>query len=299
MWRVGLLYRVPHLIRLLDDHVLGREQWLSLFPRFQGVDTDRLIDLVLCVGWAEVSLGKIVSTPEGRTLLTHEDPAKCLREELRTLVRELAPPWIALARHGRAVIARYLADEPRQCFSEAGLLSDVGHDVIQWWDSLLVELGAHRDLKNLEIGREGELKSLRYEAARTGHEPTWIALDYSDAGYDVLSRLNADDGTRLPIEVKASRSDWSSAVFHLTRNEWQVLSRHPYAVLHLWSLGSVSKLGIVPIDLIAEHIPKDCGRGQWENAAIPFSCFGVTDVLAHPRRPIAGTRSARSFRYTT
>jgi hypothetical protein len=186
----------------------------------------------------------------------------------------LAPPWAAAVVQGRKAFTQYAPLEVVQCFREAGILDSTDEDVIAWWDTIAARYRQERDIARMQTGRKGERLSYHYEHNRTGKPPYWISLEYAGVGYDLKSQLATDCTDPLLVEVKASAESWPNARFHLTRNEWEVLSGEQYAVVHLWSLANLPcDHAVIPIAEMTPHIPTNQGGGAWETVECPFSAF--------------------------
>lgn len=284
MWRVGHLYRIIDLMEAISDKPIARPTLLGDFPLYRGVDTRSLLELGFLCKWLQTGEQELVAlTPQAQQLIGLNGPVLRLRSQLRTLVDVLDPPWAAAMVQGRQAFAKYAPPEAVQCFREAGVLTSTDEDVIAWWDSIAARFRNDRGERNMETGRKGERLSCLYERSRTGKEPLWIALEFEGTGYDVLSQVSADIVLPLSIEVKASTEVWENARFYLTRNEWDYLSAQTHAALHLWSItGGVTRLAVVPVAEVAEHLSKDQGTGKWKLLECPFSPFESKPVEVRP-----------------
>lgn len=150
--------------------------------------------------------------------------------------------------------------------------------VVSWWDDLACRYRAAQAEVYVEIGRQGEKLTVKFETHRTQKTPHWIALEYSNAGYDVVSCLSSVNPKRLVIEVKTSIQPWDRADFYISRAEWDVLKFEDHAVIHLWSLYTNPPLhSSVPLASVQPHIPADSGRGYWHRCRIPFEAFMHTE----------------------
>ena len=146
------------------------------------------------------------------------------------------PLWASSSVQGRQALATYAPPEAVQCFREAGLLDGQDDEVVAWWDVLACRYRAAQDEVYLQIGRLGEKRTFDLESQRTGRRPKWVALEYSDAGYDVVSCVGEGDPTPFVIEVKTSTQSWKHASLYLSRAEWDVLIHERHAAVHLWSV---------------------------------------------------------------
>jgi hypothetical protein len=112
---------------------------------------------------------------------------------------------------------------------------------------------------------------MSFELSRNGVNPRWMSLDYNDSGYDLLSRVSHEDASPLAVEVKTSTQPWATALFYVSRHEWEVLSSQEHAVLHLWSIARRPyQHAIVSIPNLFRHMALDQGEGKWQNLACPY-----------------------------
>ncbi|MGH2502789.1 MAG: protein NO VEIN domain-containing protein, partial [Ktedonobacterales bacterium] len=198
-----------------------------------------------------------------------------LRVQLRDMLLFAPPSWIGLVDRGRSSVRRYANRDTVQCFQDAGLLTEADPVVASWWDEVANHTRLKRQKRLLEIGRQGEWLSMEYEEHRVGRRPHWMSLDSTDAGYDLISLVERGSEEPLVIEVKASEEPWEFAYFHLSRNEWAVLSAQRHAMIHLWSLAFRHPFHhILDIKTLAAHIPNDMGTGKWEAVRVPFQVAG-------------------------
>lgn len=281
IWRVGLLYRLGDLLEMLGAQEGSYGTSLDGFSVYQGVRMSDLLTLASVGGWTEeTASGSFVLTPAGHRLVRTVGLAARLRMAVMTLVAKTVPAWGAAAIQGRKALANYAPPEAVQCFGECGLLDSCEPEVIRWWDDLSARYRAHRDSSRTATGRSGESLSVRFERERTGHDPYWIALDFSGAGFDIQSRVSRDDARRLVIEVKASERSVEGARFHLSRNEWEVLEQEEHAILHLWRLeGRSAELRLVSRETLRPHAPRDTGDGRWEEMTCQFVSFEVVTCV--------------------
>lgn len=274
MWRVGILYRAADMLRVLQGNPSTPSQVVGRFPRYEDVDTASLVSTLVDAGWASVGAeGRLSVSESGQRLLSLDSPVQRLRVQLGDLLRLLCPPWAAAAAQGRSALAKYLPREAVQCFRESGLLDGNTPEVVAWWDELALRYRHDKDAAKVDTGRRGERLTYEYELARTLSEPDWIALEYSDAGYDILSRVSSLDRRQLLIEAKASVLPWCDARFFLTRHEWETLASASHSEVHLWALGSPTRHAIISCSALLPHMPKDEGLGNWSLMGAPFSAF--------------------------
>ena len=242
--------------------------------RFRNVSIRDVMETCVFGGWVETRGGEVICTPGGHCLLDRSTVQYRLRDQIHCFLMKENPLWASSAVQGRQALVSYAPPEAVQCFREAGLLDGQDEDVVSWWDELAGRFRAVQDEAYLQIGRKGERMSIEWEHKRTGVPPRWIALEFNDAGYDIVSRLAHDDSTRLVIEVKSSTLPWEHAELFLSRAEWEVLIREQHALIHLWSLcNTPPRHAAIAIDQLREHVPSDVGSGSWYRCRIPFAAF--------------------------
>lgn len=278
-WRIGILYRSVELLQLLDRHPRSEESIVASFgaSRFRNVAIEDVLEACMFSGWTEAADGHICCTDAGRLLLAMDTADSKLRHQIGVLIEREAPLWASSSVQGRQALAAYAPPEAVQCFREAGLLHDQDDDVVMWWDALACKYRAAQDGAYLEIGRAGERRTVEREYRRTGRKPKWIALDFNNAGYDVISSVDEQNHSPLVIEVKASTQPWEHAYFYLSRHEWDVLKREQHSAVHLWSLDQQASLhACVNVNSLLAHVPTDMGVGSWQRCRIPFTAFCPT-----------------------
>jgi len=275
VWHVGLLYRSLDLLELLAIEPVLTTDLYNKPGYFREVKTELLIQVVTTGGWSqETSDLALQVTENGRELLSQSETDIRLRHLIMTLVEQQLPTWASASVMGRGAVKKYASPEVLQCLRESGLFDSSEQDVINWWDKIAGWFRGQRDEARTETGRRGERLSFNFEEKRIGHAPVWTALEHASAGYDLLSSVSSSDFTPLLIEVKSSRLRWNEAVFFLTRNEWNVLSRESSSILHIWSLASCPEmLSVVSLADLGVHIPEDCGDSQWQTLMCPYLAF--------------------------
>jgi hypothetical protein len=218
--------------------------------------------------------GLLILSNKGDRVLSAPNDLARLRLLVLDHIETKNPPWIQLASSGRREVLLQAPKGVCQVLVEAGLAYDADLETVSFWDTLAARARGMRNAALVETGRHGERLSIAYEKQRTGREPKWIALDSNSDGYDVLSRVSADDPHRLTIEVKASSQAGLTGLFHVTRNEWNLALESLNHVFHLWDVSSIPpRLAILTPVQVAEHAPADIGTGEWELARIPFATF--------------------------
>ena len=280
MWRYGVLYRSCALIEQLAESPTRREEVLSSFSEdtFRNVKVDDVLAVSLRAGWiVENEDGRLVATVSGRELIDARNSQMRMRIQVDRLIEVMQPDWAAMAVQGRQALLNYADPNVRQCFKEAGLTEEHSEDVVAWWDRLAGRFRGAKDYQYTEIGRRGERLSFLREFSRTGVEPTWVALELSDVGYDLVSRVSGDDENPLLIEVKTTTQSWDFARFFVSRHEWDVMSASNRAVFHLWCVKEIpAQHCTITIEQLQRHVPQDSGNGEWKKFACPFNDFEPT-----------------------
>lgn len=277
MWRYGVLYRACTLIELLEDNPQTETELLRSFQdaTYRSAQIGDVIGLSRFASWITYGEdGCLVVTDEGRTMLSAGSDMLRMRRQVETLIELVKPDWAASAIQGRKAMLSYIDVNIVQCFKEAGLTEGHDSDVVEWWDRLAAKYRGEGSYLYTEIGRRGERLSCEHEFSRTGVWPEWIALEHAEAGYDLVSRVSPDDESSLVIEVKTTTQDWGIAMFFLSRHEWDVLSGHPNALIHLWCLSGTQPQGAtITMTQLKHHVPRDTGQGKWKKLCCPFSEF--------------------------
>ena len=120
-----------------------------------------------------------------------------LREILMKYLKNEKPGFLLRVTSGRERFLDYIDENFEQLLNEAGLYDNIdltkeGREIGVWWDSLSEFV---RDLEKdrlLDLGRDGEEKTIQYEIEKLKKlniqkTPKWISYEDNSAGYDVLS----------------------------------------------------------------------------------------------------------------
>lgn len=282
--RPGLLYAIPELIRLVERNRTSKEELCASFPRISEVPTHLVLDLACSVGWIEVVTGgSLYVMRRGAQIRAIPRAETALLAQLEDIVRVSQPAWAATLTQGRAEFVRTGPPDVVQCFRDAGLLSGSSQETVALLDSIAEIMRAARSDERLSTGRLGERLTIEYEAYRTGVTPQWTALDTARAGYDVLSIEGRDSVAPLPIEVKATVSNFEEGQLYLTRHEYDIASVTPSYTFHCWLVGSTPRLFVVRSGDLINHAPLDQQRGTWQKVRIPYDCL-VAHEVAVPRK---------------
>lgn len=248
------------------------------YMKIASISVEDIYEFSQNCGWVYESGNAPTLTPRGNGLLKLHDQG--LQNDLkRTMLMDYiinaSPIWSNRIPYGRSEAAIFMTKDEKACFTEAGLLSDqLDSSIIEWWDIIASKVREKTQQKRNDTGRIGERNTIKYERIRTNSEPKWMSVDSNLAGYDIKSKLSADDHSVLLIEVKTSTFSLDQAYFHVTSHEWFVAQTSSAYVFHLWCLsGNKKLLAIISPDDIYPYIPTNNLAGEWESAKIPFLCF--------------------------
>lgn len=238
-------------------------------------DPAGVFHVISSVLWVQTGQSYGVSITDRGTEALYANPIEAkVQMLLKDFIKITKPPWAQLIPYGRRVALKYAPQEIRQVFEECYLAYGIDDDVVSFWDEVAQNFREQRNAGLVDIGRKGERLTYYYELDRTGHHPKWVALENSDLGYDMLSRISADSEDPLRIEVKASEKRIEYAKFYLTQNEWRVTRDNVTHKFYLWNLnGDHSYLAVLDLGDVHSHIPENSGSGKWMNVEIPFQAF--------------------------
>lgn len=203
------------------------------------------------------------------------------RSDMRTLLgllaRSFQPFWARMSPLGRAKVGSVIEEDTYQCLSQAGLMdSPPDPECVSWWDSLA---RTFRDLEQqalVEIGREAELLSLKYESDRLANDPAlrgyraeWVGFEDNTKGFDISSWVAEESGAIAELKIEVKGISGARRRFYLTKNEWTTAtdSSPLQYVFHVWLLDEERLLTFAARDL-EPHIPVEAGFGLWIKAEI-------------------------------
>ena len=228
-----------------------------------GYDYIRAVDLGHQIGW------DIFNTSGSRQTQ--------LQETLKHLAMRLKPFWARISHLGRRRVLQVISEDQRQCLEFAGLLTVPPSDAaVIWWDEVSAFFRAEEEQRNIEIGREGERRTMAHETQRLKDEgisntPIWVALDDNRAGYDVLSFQRTRNGNVNDLRIEVKAAAYSPAHFILTRHEWDTASQNPELHLfHIWNLDTEKLLKLSVFDM-GVHMPTDSGAGRWREVKVTLT----------------------------
>jgi len=277
------------LLEIVYRSALTFPQIKSSFDRLGSVSSGRVIETAQALNWLQADEhGMVNLTPTGARLRGLSGYEAMLRQALLDYIDVARPAWTQNATFGRKKVIAFAGNQVGQVFVEAGLADGTDEAVVSFWDTLAALARGQKSDRLLAIGRQGERLTMVYEETRTGSKPKWVAVDNNEDGYDVLSIVAAHDPRSLSIEVKTSTLGLS-ALFHVTRNEWERAELTENHVFHLWDLAPNRQpfLAVISPEELQSHIPSDRGHGRWQTAHVSFDVFGkrfARSELAYPAR---------------
>ncbi|QUF65359.1 protein NO VEIN domain-containing protein [Bacillus atrophaeus] len=227
---------------------------------FSSYDYNNAIILAEKIGWEAFSL--------------KGDRQSQLRDTLKNMIILLRPFWAKVSYLGREKVKQLLSEDSTQCLQYAGLLEEnPTEDVINWWEEISKIFRIINEEQKLEIGREGEKRTLQLEKQRLidngmNKEPKWIALEDNTVGYDILSYRKNLDNELYEIKIEVKACSYSPTHLILTRNEWKTaLENESTYFFQIWNL-DVDKLIEMNVSEMACHIPTDQGYGEWKEVEV-------------------------------
>lgn len=246
------------------------------------VNTDIVTDFASTNGWIQICDSVFKLTASGQELLElfdgHFISPPLWRKVLMDYIYSYHPIWARRIPSGRKEAFLFMSDEEKRCFLNADLMeTPASPEIIKWWDLIADKERISKETSLLAIGREGEESTIRYEYERTGCTPVWQSIETNLAGYDIISKeTSAIESKEILIEVKSSRQDVNSAFMIITKHEWEVANYKNNVnryFFYLWLLGQTSQMAKVSVTEMSAHIPKEEGKGSWEEVRIPFNAF--------------------------
>ena len=199
-----------------------------------------------------------------------------LRDVLMIYIKKSKPGFMFRITGGRSYFLNYVSENFEQLLREAGLLENIdfskeGQAIFKWWDEISEFVRKLDKNKKLELGREGEKKTMIYEINKLkklniDRNPSWDGFEDNLLGYDVKSW--DEELNEIFIEVKASSHP--SGIFYLTRNEWNFsLSVKDSFLIHLWVQDQKQPRMISFQELNSKNYKiEDTSNAEWSNIKI-------------------------------
>ncbi|WP_101910206.1 protein NO VEIN domain-containing protein [Marasmitruncus massiliensis] len=277
---LGMFSAVLSLLDQISKLQLQTAIQIKEYAYISNANAKDVIELALNCEWIILNekTSNITITEDGNLLKAsfneNQLTMDLLRRMLMTYSLKCRPAWVYRVPSGRREASIFMSNDERRCFLEALLLSDdITESCILWWDNLAECIRYQRGVEVLETGRKGEYESIIFEHKRTAFKPIWESIETNLTGYDIISVVSPSNHDRLLIEVKASSLPIGKAVLRLSKNEWNTATSAKHFQFHLWSFSSAKKLCILSVDEMSKHIPKNHGRGNWQEVIVPFSAF--------------------------
>lgn len=200
------------------------------------------------------------------------------QEQLRGILKRLMiyfqPFWALHSYLGRDKVIVLLSDDVKQCLKVADLLENpMSEATMMWWDDIGKFFRSIEESRKLEIGREGERRSINYEKIRLKNEliekePEWIALIDNTAGFDILSYKKTEQFSLCELMIEVKACTYEPRHFILTRHEWlKAIENKDRYIFHIWNIVK-DELIVLTVEQVLLHIPTDCGKGNWETVKI-------------------------------
>ena len=275
---INILYATCQMLKRMNQFEFSSVK--ELFEsRITSIDSEEIFVFATKCEWVFCNQNeKPELTIRGNELLkliNSSQISQCFRCMLKDYIACYSPVWSRRIPYGRKESAIFMTKDELVCFDEAGLLDENPDvSVTRWWDQISALICESKNEINLDLGRAGEMLTLKYEKLRTGIQPQWIAIDSNLVGYDIKSKVSRDDNTPLLIEVKATRTSISEAFFHISDREWEVASVSKNHLFYLWIIkNNQNELAIVNSDQLKKYIPTNNIGGLWESAKIPYVSF--------------------------
>lgn len=266
---VGLLYSIQQFLDLVNKHTLSEKVFLDSYTLYLVSKPESIIQIAIRYEWIIINeSGFFVLTQSGYKIINENSPEKKLRIQLYYFLVIEKPNWISTIHYGRLETSTYMPPNIRQCFDEAGLLSSLSFEVIEWWDEIGNISRDFIDKKLIATGRLGERLSIFFEKNRTGQTPYWQAIDSNFAGYDLISVLSKESEELLNIEVKTSQNQNR---FYITKNEWQTALSSKNYLFYFWKIEPILSLYIFDTRFVESYVPLNTLHGVWETCQIRFS----------------------------
>lgn len=278
---VNIVPQALLLLLAMEEHSCDTPEKVAQLKTVYGVNKRTALSFARQCHWISDSDSRIIITIRGNQILSRFTGSiinqALWRMILSDYIAACHPIWARRIPYGRKEAYIIMNEEEQRCFDEAGLMDSVSTDVIDWWDSLAKIEREKKNMLKEEIGRKGELFTMRFEKERTGINPYWSAVESNLAGYDILSVRSHENREQILIEVKTTMQSIEVASCSITRHEWDTATRHNNAeryFFYLWCIGTAgNNLAIIDVKDMAEQIPSDMNQGKWENATVPYSVF--------------------------
>ena len=200
------------------------------------------------------------------------------QEILKKFIFSTKPSYLYSLIHGLAEFKKSLNEDEYQCFSDAGLLEELNlknESICRWWDEVERLSWEESKSDNLDTGRIGEKKTLKFEENRliklgVKKKPYWEARNSNRSGYDILS-YDKNNKEIFEIYLESKSTVNQNGYFYLTKGEWRKAEekKDKFYIYH-WHVKSESPR-IISYDELRKHIPKNRGKGIWNDIIIKIT----------------------------
>jgi len=199
-----------------------------------------------------------------------------LRQILIKYLKDEKPGFLLRVTGGRDYFLNYIDENFEQLLNDAGLYNEInlskeGKEIRHWWDDLSDFVRDLDEDKKIDLGREGEEKTILYEINKLKKlnikkEPKWISYEDNRAGYDVLSWDKEQN--EIFIEVKATSN--SNGLFYLSKGEWRLsIAKKDHYFIHIWIQDRKEPRIITYDELNSKNYKiEDSSNAEWEKIKI-------------------------------
>ena len=199
-----------------------------------------------------------------------------LRQILIKYLKDEKPGFLLRVTGGRDYFLNYIDENFEQLLNDAGLYNEInlskeGKEIRHWWDNLSDFVRDLDEDKKIDLGREGEEKTILYEINKLKKlnikkEPKWISYEDNRAGYDVLSWDKKQN--KIFIEVKATNN--SNGLFYLSKGEWRFsVSEKDNYFIHVWIQDKKEPRIITYSELNSKNYKiEDSSNAEWDTIKV-------------------------------
>ena len=199
-----------------------------------------------------------------------------LRQILIKYLKDEKPGFLLRVTGGRDYFLNYIDENFEQLLNDAGLYNEInlskeGKEIRHWWDNLSDFVRDLDEDKKIDLGREGEEKTILYEINKLKKlnikkEPKWISYEDNRAGYDVLSWDK--EQKEIFIEVKATSN--SNGLFYLSKGEWRFsIEKKDHYFIHVWIQNKKEPRIITYNELNSKNYKiEDSSNAEWDTIKV-------------------------------
>ena len=199
-----------------------------------------------------------------------------LRQILIKYLKDEKPGFLLRVTGGRDYFLNYIDENFEQLLNDAGLYNEInlskeGKEIRHWWDNLSDFVRDLDEDKKIDLGREGEEKTILYEINKLKKlnikkKPKWISYEDNRAGYDVLSWDKEQN--EIFIEVKATSN--SNGLFYLSKGEWRFsIEKKDHYFIHVWIQNKKEPRIITYNELNSKNYKiEDSSNAEWDTIKV-------------------------------